>query len=93
MSEKTQPGGLRGAMCTEQSKTPTLNIVRGDVSQTAKGFVFPLIRSNRSFVGFLREKQASTSRARSCSSKYVVKVEGVVTPPLGDAKLSLILWV
>lgn len=78
----------------QAEQDPKLNIVREDVSQNSKGFAFSFIRSNQSIGGFPREKRASNSHALSCSSKYhTVKVEGVVTPPLGDAKLSLILLV
>lgn len=51
------PEGICGAMCTKQSKIPKLTIVREDVSQTSKGFVFSLIGPNESFIGFLREKE------------------------------------
>lgn len=63
--------------------------------KTFKGFVCSLIRYGQSFVAILREKQRVTnSHTLSQSSKYhAVKVEGVVTPPQGNARASLILLV
>lgn len=85
-----------GAKRIKQKKIPhTKHSKRRCLSKLPKEFVYFLLRSSRSSVGILKGKQRASDRfTLSHSSEYRAgKVEEVVTPPQGDAKISLILSV